>query len=247
MQKMAEVAPNAYNFILKTAAEVRASPFREEIVAELNTSMEKAAGLNPGGIPAQIGKNLLTYAPVMIIGGVAATLAGDMVDSIRRGLTKTHNYKKMLKANDDLDGSDPSVKANFETLHRFNPEYSADPNVAGGYVRHAKQFPSDIGMVHGLVSSRKAIRDSRALRPMSVPMEHPVDEDLRQMELNKGRAQITSSEAQAAANRAQRMAQLEQTKKLRFERGLGYPSLEPERQPYVLPNRHNQKRDRDRR
>ena len=170
-----------------------------------------------------------------------------MYDSIKRGLTKSRNYKKMLKANDDLSGSDPSVKANFETLHRFNPEYSADPNVAGGYVRHAKQFPSDIGMVHGLVSSRKAIRDSRALRPMQVPMDRPVDEETRQMELDKGQAQlgaseaqIGASEAQTSANRAQRGLTYENMMKARAERQAGYPSIE---QPRTLPNRHNRNRN----
>lgn len=210
MQKLAEVAPDHYNFIIKTAAEVRSSPFRDEIVAELDSSMEKAAGIVSGiggalggPIPRTIGRSLAIGVPAMIIGGVAATLAGDMYDSIRRGLTKTRNYKKMLANNEDLSGTDPSVKANFETLHRFNPEYSADPNVAGGYVRHAKQFPSDIGMVHGLVSSRKAIRDSRALRPLTVPIDRPIDEELRGVELDKSKAQANAARAQAASNRAQ--------------------------------------------
>ena len=213
MQKMAEVAPGEYNFILKTAAEVRESPFRDEIVNELNSSMEKAAG-----IPSTIGRSLAIGVPAMVIGGVAATLAGDMYDSIKRGLTKTRNYKNMLEANKDLSGTDPSVKANFETLHRFNPEYSADPNVAGGYVRHAKQFPSDIGMVHGLVSSRKAIRDSRSLRTLPVPIERPVDDEMRQTELARNKAQATASKAQAASNYEQKM-------RGKYERDLGYPSI----------------------
>ena len=213
MQKVAEVAPKEYNFILKTAEEVRLSPFRDEIVRELQSSIEKAAG-----IPETIGRSLAIGVPAMIIGGVAATLAGDMYDSVKRGLTKTRNYKKMLAANQDLSSEDPAVKANFETLHRFNPEYSADPNVAGGYVRHARQFPSDIGMVHGLVSSRKAIRDSRSIRTMPLPFDNYVDEEMRDAELKKHKAQTSTFNAQ-------RSSAYEQKMKGKAERAAGYPQI----------------------
>ena len=76
----------------------------------------------------------------------------------------------MLKENPDLRGAsrNPLVKRHFSTLHRFNPEYASDPNVAGAYVRqNIAMATDDINAIHSLVKARKDVRDARSLRPFA--------------------------------------------------------------------------------
>ena len=178
MNKVAEAAPQIHGYILKTASEVRNSPFRDEIVQELDGLMKQALSLDTMKAPFQaMGRGIdklpssVKWTAGMAGTGVALALAGDMFDALKRGITKGHNYRKMLSDNPDLNGDDPDVIRNFNTLHRFNPEYSADPNVAGAYVRQAKQFSGDIGMVHGLTQARQNVRGARKLPAVALPWQ----------------------------------------------------------------------------
>jgi len=177
MQKVAEVEPVKYDFLLKTAAEIRSSPFRDQIVGELDHIIKTAISMSSvgGAIKSGFGKfmgskagDAALYGATITGLGVAASLAGDLADAAHRGITKSRNYKAMMEANPDLKKEDPvAIQSHFNTLHRFNPEFSSDPNVAGSYVRSQSQFPEgDLGSVQGLVSSRKAIKDARGARPL---------------------------------------------------------------------------------
>jgi hypothetical protein len=200
MEKVAEVAPDKYEFLIKMAEEVKRSPFRDEIVSDMDKLMKLAVAAQ--GLK-EFGSKMGPWVAGAALGGVAMTLAGDMYDAVRRGMTKGHNYRKMLKNNPDLDGRDPAVKSNFSTLHRFNPEYSADPNVSGAYVRQSKEFPGDVAMVHGLAQSRQAIRGARKLPTMAPP------------------GQMFPGSEERALTRAR-------TKQLEQEQELGMPALRQE-------------------
>lgn len=181
MAKVAEVNPEAYNYLLKTAGEIRQSPFRDEIVAELSGIMKKAmsaaevagdvAEEAPGwGARAAQGFNKLPKAVRWGAGamaaGVALNLGGDLYEAAKRGLTKGRHYKKMLEANPDLRGKakTPFVRRHFNTLHRFNPEYAGDPNVAGSYVRQNMEMATDdLNGIHALVKARRDVQSARAL------------------------------------------------------------------------------------
>lgn len=182
MQKIAEVAPRHYDFLMKTANEVKQSPFREEIVQELDGLIKKAGMFDAlkGGAQT-VGKGvgaLGAAAGIAAAGGIAMSLAGDMYEAAKRGITKSRNYKSMMEANPTLaEMPAKDVQKAFSVLHRFNPEFSADPTVSGAWVTRQVQMTSggnDVAYANmqelsGLVGARKTIQDTKKLNPFSAP------------------------------------------------------------------------------
>lgn len=177
MEKVAEVAPKEHDFIVKTAAEVKDSPFCEEIVEEFDSILKKAA-MDYRGMASALGQGAASLGKgvaVTALGGVALSLAGDASDAIRRGITKTRNYKRMLASNPDLKEKPAvQVQAIFSTLHRFNPDFSADPVVSGSFVRNhvdIAQGEHGVGAVgldalKSIVDARKGLNESRRFPQM---------------------------------------------------------------------------------
>lgn len=197
MEKVAEVSPEKYDFLVKTAAEVRESPFRDEIVGELGGVLEKAAmdwgrmGAAAGNGAMSLGKGLAVTA----LGGIGMALAGDMYDATRRGITKTRNYKRMMASNPDLKEKPAvAVQAIFSTLHRFNPDFSADPIVSGSFVRNhvemAGEGPGAVGLdsLKSLVDSRKGLNESRRLQ--SPKLTELPDHEMHGLQKQKLHAEI---------------------------------------------------------
>jgi len=180
-EKIAEVRPEVYQFFAATQDEVRESPFRDEIVGRLN-ELVKVAGLM-GNIAGGVGTTIAT--------GIAYNLAGDLYDSLRRGLTKGRNYRNMLAANPDLKREDgQKVRRAFEVLHQFNPEFSGNPVVAGSFVRDQAQLNElgNIQMLGNLVSARKNLSDIKKLPVHQIPLldkESPVDKQYKDEQLKK--------------------------------------------------------------
>jgi hypothetical protein len=209
MQKVAEVAPSHYEFLTKTAHEIRNSPWRDEIVGEMNTiikAAEKSAeklAFSFGGVAQGMGqaaKKMMDHPLPMFIAssvaaGVATNLAGDLYEAARRGLTKSRHWSNMLKANPDLAEqaqSDPAVKTMFDTLHRFNPEFAGDPHVAASWVKTQISFPDDIGIQERMVQSRKAVRDGSSFRApgnFNMQLRTPTDLDQQQLQMEGQQAQ----------------------------------------------------------
>jgi hypothetical protein len=199
MEKVAEIAPEKYDFLVKTAAEVRESPFRDEIVEELGVIMEKAAfdwkalqGRAGTGL-AGVGTGVLTTA----LGGIGLALAGDMYDASRRAIFKTRNYKRMLAANPDLkEKPAQQVQSIFSTLHRINPEFSGDPVIAGSFVRNhvdiASEGAGSIGLdsLKSLVDARKGLNESRRL-PKTDMMKLP-DREMEGLQKQKMRNDLSA-------------------------------------------------------
>ena len=98
------------------------------------------------------------------IGGAfgLAKKVGDLgVGTARDKIQKARAYKEMVNENPSLQHVDPNVTQKaFNTLYRFNPEYAADPMVAGTFVRNvADQERLDIGTVNSLVQARRNLAD----------------------------------------------------------------------------------------
>lgn len=174
MQKAAEVAPREYDFIVKTAGEINAGPFRNEILEKLDVIVKKAHNTlmgRFGGAMAGIGATVAT--------GIAYSLAGDLFEATKRGLTKTRNYKAMINANPDLKEMPAhEVQRAFSVLHRLNPEFASEPTVAGHFVRKQTHFAGDAygdtKLLSDLVGSRKNIADTKKLPvPGKLPWETP--------------------------------------------------------------------------
>lgn len=169
MEKMAEVAPQHFNFLLTVADELEDSPFESETVEELENLVKtaldwKSVGQGALGVAGGIGAAVGTAA----LGGIAMALAGDMYEAAKRGITKTRNYKAMLSANPDLrEMPAKNVQKAFSVLHRFNPEFSGDPTVAGAWVKRQAVYGEDafgnVQELKGLIDARKSLADARRL------------------------------------------------------------------------------------
>lgn len=171
MEKLAEVAPKHYAFLVKTAEEIKDSPFKDDIVDELDSLVKKAFNLpNMGwaaGPAKAVGMSALGVAGAAGA-GIAYALAGDMYDAAKRGLTKSRNYKNMLEANPDLKQLPAkNVQKAFSVLHRLNPEFSADPTISGAWVKRQSTFGEDTfgdaTQLKHLIDSRKSLTDLRRL------------------------------------------------------------------------------------
>jgi hypothetical protein len=166
-EKIAQVRPDVFEYIQETQDEVRKSPFRDEIVGRIDGIL-KTAGFGEMAGKAALGAGLAVGA------GIAHSLAGDIYDSLKRGITKGRNYQAMMSANRDL-GEHPAEKVHqvFGTLHTFNPEFAGDPHVAGSFVRQQLTLAGEHGQVDlhsltNLVAARKNITDTRKLPSMKI-------------------------------------------------------------------------------
>ncbi len=164
MEKVAESDPDTYQFLISTAPAVQTSPFKDEIVGELDGIMKQAGMV--GGIGAQMGVNIGS--------GIAMALAGDMYNAVKRGITKSTYYRAMLDENPDLKKMDAKdVQNAFSTLHQFNPDFASNPHVAGAFVRKNAQFPEfDATQLNNLVSSHKSISDTKKLPSSHIDLGH---------------------------------------------------------------------------
>lgn len=202
MQKVAEVAPEKYDFIMRTREEVSESPFRDEILGDFDGIIKQAAfaagtamksfGKSVGGGALSVGKGVALTA----MSGIGLALAGDAYDAIRRGITKTRNYKGMLASNPDLkDKPAHQVQAIFSTLHRFNPDFASDPVVSGSFVRQhvelaqGEEGSGAVGLdaLKSLVDARKGLTESRRIQaPKMFELE---DKELARLQKGKLQAE----------------------------------------------------------
>lgn len=175
LEKIAEVAPDKYRFIVNSAQEVNESPFRDEILSELDSFTKKAsvgemwgrfANSNPMASKAlsALGAGAATVGGAAAA-GIAYSLAGDMYDAVKRGLTKNRHYKNMLAEDPDLARMPAKdVQKAFSVLHRFSPDLASDPTVAASWVKRQANFAEvDTKAVSDLISTRKNLGESKRL------------------------------------------------------------------------------------
>ncbi len=201
MQKVAEVAPRHHEFLLKTAAEVKTSPYKEEITSELDGLMKKAFEMP--GWAGGMGKSMASGAGMVggaVAAGIAYALAGDMYDAAKRGITKSRNYQAMMSQNPDLkEMPAKNVQQAFSVLHHFNPEFSSNPIVAGSWVRRQATYGEDVlgntQELGQLISSRKNLSDSKKLPavPKFDTQEGRRSSEKHKMDMQRGQAELNRS------------------------------------------------------
>jgi len=95
--------------------------------------------------------------------GVAVPLAiegiNKGVSAVRGAVSKGSNFRGMMEANPELKQLDRNkVQRAFNTLHRFNPDMSGDPLVAGTFVKRVADYDMiDHKTVGELASARKSL------------------------------------------------------------------------------------------
>lgn len=132
---------------------------REDIQSITDVTMEKMADV-PNGLLSKtkgIGYSMAAAGGI----GLASAIATDLYDAARRGLTKGTNWKRIMDANPGLknDVRDPArLKPAFNMLHRYAPDFTADPMLGGALLKSLADMPS--GNEHTLISNLLGARNN---------------------------------------------------------------------------------------
>lgn len=150
--------------------------FLEETASEMNEVVHQSNAKLASVAPQ-------TWGAAKLVGGAAAsalatTIASDLYDAAKRGLTKGTNLNRIMEMNPQLKSYDKSdVKKAFNSLHKFAPEFTSDPNLGGQILHRLVELPNDQhNLIRELISSRKNIRDIRrsqfAMEPVDMFRVH---------------------------------------------------------------------------
>lgn len=102
-----------------------------------------------------------------LVAGLGTAVASDLYDAAKRGLTKGQNFSRIMEANPELHArfkADPkAMRMSFDTIHRYAPEFTADPILGGSLLLSAVESPSSsVAMIKDLVGARKSLREAKA-------------------------------------------------------------------------------------
>lgn len=138
--------------------EAMAPEFVPEVIKEIsnitNSTQEKLASIS------DLGK-ALGGAAMAALGGAIAT---DLFDVAKRGLTKSTNFKRIMEANPELKKDiDPArLKTSFDLIHRYAPEFTADPIMGGSILKAVAELPgNEVVMIKDLIKSRGELLTSK--------------------------------------------------------------------------------------
>lgn len=123
-----------------------------EVITEYTTE-KVAAGWGDWG------KGVAAMGASTLIG----TVASDLYDVAKRGLTSSGNFNRVMESNDALKEYDKKdVRKAFDTLHRYAPEFTADPSVGGQLIHNMLQTPlNQHNLIKEFIGARKNLRDVR--------------------------------------------------------------------------------------
>lgn len=110
----------------------------------------KAVRSGMSGVPGRIGESLVNgMTGAVAAAGVAGI--GLAASKIVDALTKKRDFNQMLESNPDLiehhQANPKQFNQMFSTLRMMNPQFSADPIVAGTYMRRMAENPLTAGGV----------------------------------------------------------------------------------------------------
>jgi len=101
------------------------------------------------------------YALASIGGPLAVGAINRAASAVGRKVTEKPRFEKMMKTNPDLRELDQGqVRAAFGTLHRAAPDLSADPLVAGNFIRHQGRHREliDPSVVGSLIHTQRQLQ-----------------------------------------------------------------------------------------
>lgn len=141
-------------------------------VVKEKTASDKATGWKSYGIG--VGAH--------VAGGLLSAIATDLYDAAKRGLSKGRNYQRIMEANPTLkrDVDRKSLSMAFDALHRYAPDFTADPLIGGALLKNIAELPN---MSHKtiveLIGAQKNIAEGKGrhfaemskLSPLLVPTD----------------------------------------------------------------------------
>lgn len=134
--------------------------YLQEVIGEFNSitgsTVEKVASM--GGM-APIVRAVGTAGAVALAG----SLATDLYDAAKRKLTQGTSLKRILESNPELSTyKKEDVRKAFDTMHRYAPEFTADPNLGGQVIHRMVELPHEnANLIMQLLAARKNIRDTK--------------------------------------------------------------------------------------
>lgn len=146
----------------------------------------KKAGESFGSLVSSHGKTLAAGAVAGVALGAINAVAGDMYDAARRGLSSGRNFNRILKQNPELleKYDKKELKKVFDTVHRFGPEFTADPFLMERVLEAGMQSPDNIfGAVQNIIGARKNLVDAK--RRQFTPGVYNANAFVRQDEENE--------------------------------------------------------------
>ena len=144
-------------FVLEQWEPEFAKELADDITTITSVTLQKTASISDFAGKAAIG------AGMAMATGLAGAVAGDLYDAAKRGLTKGTNLKRILSHNPELQRGDKKALINsFNTLHRYAPDFTADPMLGGQVLSRMIELPHDqLNLVKDLLSSRKTLVESK--------------------------------------------------------------------------------------
>jgi hypothetical protein len=157
----------------------------DAIIARPLQLMEKNAGA-ASAIASAYGKVPQGVKTVAVLGvgsalaGLGSSIATDLYDAARRKFTSGRNFKRIMDANPELSkGFDKKqLKATFDTLHRYAPDFTADALMGGSLLSAMAQVPgNEKNFIVELINSRKNLADAKSKQysPAHFPLKDVKD------------------------------------------------------------------------
>lgn len=156
--QVAQIEQNVATF---TKAAEQDPEFLQEAIEKLGSPFSSMVGGSKGYGQMAVDTAKVLGATALVAG--AANIVGDLYDTAKDSIMKSRRYKAMMDANPQLRRLDSKlVQRSFNTLHTFNPQYAADPTVAGEFVaQRAQQQGLDFNTLKNIVDASKNTRPTR--------------------------------------------------------------------------------------
>ena len=189
MQKTASILAQ-----LEMTAPAVAEEVSGEISATVDYVAEKLAASQGYGPVARWG----AATGSVIAAGLLGTVANDLYDVAKRGLTKSRNFKAIMQANPDLKAfpDKARLERSFTALHRFAPELTSDPLVGGSLLKSVAEVPGNEAVaIKDIINSRKNLLDAKdkAFRMDGPALELQSKEDAARAHLEQKKYEYTKT------------------------------------------------------
>ena len=96
--------------------------------------------------------------------GLATAVVSDLYDEVKRGLSSGRNFKNIINTNPDLVQAfgKSRLKSTFNLVHRYAPEFTADPIMGGAILKNLSEMPQvEHTMVEKLINARKNLVEAK--------------------------------------------------------------------------------------
>lgn len=145
--------------VLETEFPLFAKQLAEEINQISEYTTEKLAAVQGYGPIARWG----AATGGAILSGLAMSVAGDMFDSAKRGLTKGRNLKRIMATNPELKKFDKQrLQQSYDALHLYAPEFTADPMIGGTLLKAVAELPgNEHTVIKDLINARKSLQEAK--------------------------------------------------------------------------------------